>query len=71
MQAVLKFDFPDDREDFELASHALDWYSVVREMDETLRSWLKYGHDFKSADKALEAVRQMLWDNLNDRDLQL
>ena len=71
MQAVLKFDLPDDREEFDLASHAVDWYSVVSSLDETLRSWIKYGHEFKSADEALEAARRALWDEIEMRNLPL
>ena len=71
MRAVLEFDLPDDRENFELASHAVDWFSVVHEMDEMLRSWIKYGHEFQSADEALEEMRQRLWDGLENRGLTL
>jgi len=58
MKAILEFDLPDDRSEFRIASRAFDWALVLNDIvDGTLRNWLKYGHDFKTADEALEAMR--------------
>jgi hypothetical protein len=60
MKARLTFTMPDEREAFEDAVHGGEWNVIVQDMDNALRNWLKYGHEFKSADEALEAARTKL-----------
>lgn len=55
MKAILEFDLPEERDVHLAAIHALDWKSVVQEMDEYFRSRLKY-HVLK--DNQAEAVTQ-------------
>jgi hypothetical protein len=45
MKAVLKFNLPKERTEFELAVDASKWYSVCWEMDQYLRSQTKYAPD--------------------------
>ena len=71
MEATLKFNLPEDQNEFELAAHAGDWYMTVAELDDELRNKLKYGHEFKSANKALEWTRETLLEILKDRNLTL
>lgn len=56
----LTFSLPEERNDAELAMKALDLSVVIFEIDQWLRSKLKYGHDFKTADEALEKTRDEL-----------
>lgn len=39
---------------------AFEFHSFLSDLDNQLRSWLKHGHNFLSADEALSSVRQML-----------
>ena len=71
MRAWLKFELPEEEELFEITSHAVDWFSVVHAMDEALRSWIRYGYEFKSVDEALKEIRQRLWGEVNTRGLTL
>lgn len=71
MKAILEFALPDDRESFEAACKADDWRCVVDELNNQLRSWTKYGHEFKDIDAALHGVRDRLWQELNERGLDL
>jgi hypothetical protein len=68
MKAKLEFDLdnPDDKEQFVVASTAQDWYMALYDLDQQLRTYLKYGHDFKSADDALEDLREKLWEFMED-----
>ena len=70
-QVVVKFTLPQDREWFEACYYGTDWRSVVEEIDEQTRSWLKYGHNFKDADEALEAVSDLLHEAMSDRGIDL
>jgi hypothetical protein len=45
MEAILKFNLPEERPEFELAVDASKWYSVCWDMDQYLRSQTKYAPD--------------------------
>jgi len=42
MEAILKFNLPEERREFELTVDASKWYSVCWDMDQYLRSQTKY-----------------------------
>ncbi len=71
MKATLEFTLPDEREEHLVAVHAENLYFALYEIDGQLRNWLKHGHEFKTADEALEAVREFLNDELRDRNCSL
>lgn len=62
MQAILKFELPKDEEQLDVAIKATDLYLSLFDLDQKFREYLKHGHDFKTADEALEAM----WDNLHE-----
>ena len=43
MEAILKFNLPEDKEEFDVASKAMDWALVAWDMDLLLRNKLKHG----------------------------
>jgi hypothetical protein len=59
MRATLEFTLPKETVEHQWAVNAPKMAGCISETDEKLRSWLKHGHTFKSADDALEAVREM------------
>lgn len=69
MKAILEFDLPEDKNDFHIASHAMDWALTVFDIDQLLRTKLKYGHTFKSIDEALEFIREELYTILANHDI--
>jgi hypothetical protein len=71
MEATLKFDLPEERDDHIVAVHAADLYLTLLDMDNWLRNKLKYGHDLKTADEALEIARDKLFDVMEDRGVNL
>ena len=42
MEAILKFDLPEDKEEFETASKAMDWSILAWDIDQYIRNRLKY-----------------------------
>jgi hypothetical protein len=68
---VLKFPLPEERDGFKLACQAQDWHSVAWDMAQYLREKLKYGHEFKSANDALEQTQDKLFEFLNDHGLSI
>ncbi len=71
MQAFLIFSLPEEVEEHEMAIKGGDWKATVADIEEWLREKLKYGHEFKSADEALEAARKELHELLDSNGLIL
>jgi len=69
MKAILKFDLPEEQNEFEMASNAFKWYSVAWDMDQYLRSQTKYAPDsmpeetYKAFSDAREKLHQILNQN--------
>ncbi len=63
MKATLKFDLPEDDRKFRMAINSNSMNTVLREMDEWLRSKTKYAPDSTSQDKmdAYELSREKLY----------
>ena len=45
MKAILEFNLPEDKVDFDLALQGSDWKHVCWEMDQLLRKEIKYNDD--------------------------
>lgn len=72
MKGTLEFNLPDEQSDFNLASNATKWYLVAWDMDQHMRSILKYGDDETKSDdyyKAVEEIRADLYERMSDRGL--
>ena len=69
MKAILEFQLPEERVEHQLALDGGKWMSVMSNLDEKLRSWNKHGHEFKTADEALEAARLHLHELISDSNL--
>jgi hypothetical protein len=73
MEAILKFNLPDDQIDFDLAVNGSKWMGAMWQLDKWLRSETKYAPDTISADTyaAFEKTRDMLHEILNEEGLKL
>ena len=71
MKATLEYNLPEEQDLYIGACQGVNINNVVRDIDNEMRNWLKHGHSFKSADEALEKVRQMLYDDLNRYGINL
>lgn len=73
MKAILEFNLPEDQQDFELASNALKFWSVLYHLDQDLRSKTKYAPDDLPQDKydAYQEVRDMLHEFMRDESISL
>jgi hypothetical protein len=71
MEAILKFNLPEEREEFEMASQASKLYCVVSEFDNFLRSKIKHTDLSDEQYDIYESIRQELWNNLNDENISL
>ena len=66
MKAILEFNLPDDNCDFKIASNAMEWALSINELDDWLRSQIKYGDKDE-----LQPVRDQLHEILESYNLNL
>ena len=71
MKAILEFELPEDHAEFKISGAAMSWALVASDVDAYLRNKLKYGHEFKTIDDALEATRTFLHEALENHGVSL
>lgn len=72
MQAVLVFDMLTEEEELRQAVNGFKWRRVVQDLDEQLRTWLKYGNsELRLDDHTLDSIRNMLREYIADEGLTL
>jgi len=73
MKAVLEFNLPDDKTEFDAASKAMDWAILAWDMEQFIRNRLKYQTEkleTSSAEEELQLLRKELHDLMEDSGLQ-
>ena len=73
MEAILKFDLPEDKTEFEASSKAMDWAIVAWDIDQYIRNRLKYQTEklnTSSAKEELELLRYELHNLMQEDGLQ-
>ena len=73
MEAKLKFDLPEDKEEFEVASKAMDWSILAWDIEQYIRNRLKYQTEkleTSSAKEELELLRNELHELMYDNGLR-
>ena len=70
MEAILKFNLPEERSDFDLAVNGTKAQSALWEMDQWLRSQYKYMSDaeyskdkYETYEKCREHLRELMFEN--------
>jgi hypothetical protein len=71
MEAILKFNLPEETSDFELAVNAVKMYSIIWSLDQWLRTNTKYASDNISSDtyEAYEECREKLHELMTDYNI--
>ena len=62
MKAILEFNLPEEQSEYLLATRGNQYFCVIWDTLQSIRSSLKYGHQYKTADEALEAIQGMLYE---------
>ena len=70
MKAILEFELPEDKENFDASAKGMDWAIVAWDLDQLLRKKLKYGDLLPNTRAELEEIRASLNEMLIDRGLQ-
>jgi hypothetical protein len=69
MKAILEFNLPEDSHEFKITSKATNMYSTLYNMDQWLRSNIKYAsddineHTYKAYEECREKLHQFLTEN--------
>jgi hypothetical protein len=70
MEAILKFNLPEDHTEFEMATKGSDMHSVLWEMDQWLRAQYKYMSDdeyskdkHETFEKCRDQLREIMFEN--------
>lgn len=71
MKAVFEFNLPEDQREYEVMSQASKTQSFLWEFSQQLRSWYKYGHQFKDADDAVNKIREEFYQLLNQNEVNI
>jgi len=73
MEAILKYNLPEDQAEFQIAIDAHKMYSLLFEFDQWMRTQIKYAPDEMSQEKyeALEECREKFHELLNEYSLKL
>jgi hypothetical protein len=83
-KAILEFQLPEEQEAHEDALNGTLWHSVVGDLDDILRSWIKHGlpegrtietslgrEHPEAPDEWMQAVRDALREAIDDHGLRL
>lgn len=71
MKAILEFNLPEDASELKAANSGPAAFVALRSIDNWLRTCVKHGHNYKTADEALGAARDELREILDDEGLSL
>jgi len=66
MEAILKFNLPEEAPEFKLAIFGSKYYNALFEFDQLLKNFQKNGHE-----KTVEEIRDCLWELLKDENIDL
>ena len=71
MKAILEFNLPEDNEEYNVASKAMDWSLLAWDIDQMIRSLLKYHPgEYETGGKALDHVREEIYNIMEEKGLQ-
>lgn len=71
MKATLEFNLPDDNYQFKKATQGADLSVIISSLDNVLRGYLKYGHTFKTADEAIQNIRENLIHDMQSYNIDI
>ena len=73
MKAILEFNLPEDKEEYDTASKGMDWALLAWDIDQSIRTLAKNiesENRFLDGEQALEHIREKLHDIMEEKGLQ-
>ena len=65
MKAILEFNLPEDKDTHTMALKGSEYFSALSQLDQKLRSFLKYGGAYTSAEAVAQDVRDFIHEYVN------
>ena len=66
MKAILEFNLPEDKDEYDFANNGINYYSALVEFDQWLRSEYKY-----NGNEAMFEVRKKLNEIINENNVKI
>ena len=66
-KATLTYDLPEEQTDFDMATHAADMWVILNDLDQELRSHLKYDSHPKWHSETVEDIRNIILNAMAER----
>ena len=71
MKATLEFKLPEDEEQFNISSKAMDWALLAWDIDLQCRDWIKYNnHNFEAVEDVLQGIRDMIHEAMVEKGVR-
>jgi hypothetical protein len=72
-KATIQYNLPEEQSEFDLANNASKYYSVLWDLDQYLRNFVKYPSDREDPilTDTMAKVRDELWKLMNEHNLNL
>jgi len=72
-KAIIQYNLPEEQSEFDLANNASKYYSVLWDLDQYLRNFVKYPSDREDPilTDTMAKVRDELWKLMNEHNLNL
>lgn len=71
MKAIIEYNLPDDDLEFKVASNAHGWWSVLYDLDQHLRSKIKWADLPAEKHEVYEEVRERLYELMQENKVSL
>lgn len=71
MKAVLEFNLPEDQDDFDTAINGWKYRSIIWDINNFLRSKLKYNELSSEQREVYDKIRTELWNLINEHKIDI
>jgi hypothetical protein len=69
VKAILEFNLPEDDYEWKIVSKGLEYHNVLSNLDEFLRGKIKHSESSAEKFEAYQEVRDLIRDEMNDRNI--
>jgi predicted aldo/keto reductase-like oxidoreductase len=69
-RSILVFKLPQEQDDFEIASKAVDYYNTIYDVQEHIRNKLKYAELTEAEEKIYEEIQSLISDQIHERGIK-
>jgi hypothetical protein len=70
-KAIFEFNLPEEQDEYDIMNQAPKVQRFLWEFSQQLRSWQKYGHQFKDASDAVNKIREEFYTLLNNYEVNI